>query len=29
MKKHILVEHPIAWHMWKSANVAFDLEEPH
>jgi hypothetical protein len=29
MKKYILVEHPIAWRRWKSANVAFDLEEPH
>jgi hypothetical protein len=29
MKKYILVEHLIAWHMWKSAIVAFDLEEPH
>jgi hypothetical protein len=29
MKKYILVEHPVAWRMWKSANLAFDLEEPH
>jgi hypothetical protein len=29
MKKHILGEHPTAWHKWKSVSVAFDLKEPH
>jgi hypothetical protein len=29
MKKHIMVEHPTAWCIWKNANVAFNLEEPH
>jgi hypothetical protein len=29
MKKHIVVEHPIVWHKWKSANVDFDPEELH
>jgi hypothetical protein len=29
MKKHILVKHPITWHKWKSANVAFDIKELH
>jgi hypothetical protein len=27
MKKYILGEHLATWHKWKSANVAFDLEE--
>ncbi len=29
MKKYILDEHLATWHKWKSANVAFDLEELH
>jgi hypothetical protein len=29
MKKYIFVEHPVAWHKWKNANVAFNLEELH
>jgi hypothetical protein len=29
MKMYILIKHPVAWHRWKSANVAFDLKEPH
>jgi hypothetical protein len=24
MKKHILDEHPLAWHKWNSVNVTFD-----
>jgi len=29
MKKYIFIKHPVAWHRWKSANVALDLKEPH
>jgi hypothetical protein len=29
MKKHILGEHPIVWHMWKNVQVIFDLEDTH
>jgi hypothetical protein len=27
MKKHILAEHPIAWHRWKIANLGHVMEE--
>jgi hypothetical protein len=29
MKKHILGEHLVVWHRWKSVNVTFDSNELH